>query len=259
MVPEAAHTRTFWEHIGRYRFALDFVRGKRVLDIACGEGYGAAALGKAGALSVTAVDCVRAVCTHARRKYNLNVCIADAQYIPLSDQSVDVVVSFETIEHVSAPTAFVCECARILAPGGMLIISTPNRPVYNSGGARNPFHVLEFDEREFTDLLRSQFRTVKLYTQFPQSAAWWSYRSLAAERSPWLSIRGFWRLASWLCPTIRSEINPETRASAARIVLGRDRPLGSLFNPYIVRPHSGTSHERPYILVAVAQGARFSK
>jgi 2-polyprenyl-3-methyl-5-hydroxy-6-metoxy-1,4-benzoquinol methylase len=56
MVPEEAHARTFWEHIGRYRFARDFVRGRRVLDIACGEGYGAAALARAGAASVIGID-----------------------------------------------------------------------------------------------------------------------------------------------------------------------------------------------------------
>ncbi len=52
MVPEEAHARIFWEHVGRYRFAKDFVRGQRVLDIACGEGYGAAALAKAGAATM---------------------------------------------------------------------------------------------------------------------------------------------------------------------------------------------------------------
>ena len=256
MVPEEAHARIFWEHVARYRFAKDFVRGKRVLDIACGEGYGAAGLAKAGAASVVGIDVSADVCDHARRKYGLDARAGDAQAIPLPDRSIDVVVSFETIEHVDQPVVFLGECARVLVPDGMLIVSTPNRPVYSSEGRKNPFHRLEFDEREFTEVLHSQFKAVRLYTQFPRSAAWWSLRSLAAERSPWLRIRGFWRLSSWICPAIRSYVSPAMSALADEIILERDRFPSSLFNPYIVRPLSPRSREQPYILVAVAEGVK---
>ena len=171
MVPDEAHARIFWEHIARYRFAKDFVSGKRVLDIACGEGYGAAALVKAGAASVTGVDISPEICEHARRRYGLDARTGDAQAIPLPDRSIDLVVSFETIEHVDAPATFLGECARVLVPEGTLIVSTPNRPVYSGKGGQNPFHRLEFDEGEFVDLLCSRFRTVRLYTQFPQWAS----------------------------------------------------------------------------------------
>ena len=103
MVPEEAHARIFWEHVARYRFAKEFVRGKRVLDIACGEGYGAAGLAKAGARSVVGIDVSADVCDHARRKYGLDARAGDAQAIPLPDRSIDLVVSFETIEHVDQP------------------------------------------------------------------------------------------------------------------------------------------------------------
>jgi SAM-dependent methyltransferase len=225
-----------------------------VLDIACGEGYGAAAFARAGAVGTIGVDRSPEVCDHARRKYGLDARPGDAQAIPLPDRSIDVVVSFETIEHVDDPAAFVGECARVLAPEGMLIVSTPNRPVYSGEGTQNPFHRIEFDEEEFLGLLRSKFRSVQLYTQFPRSAAWWSPRSLAAERSPWLRIRGFWRLSSWLCPAIRSHVDPAIRAKADEIILARDSFLSTLFNPYVVRPRSESSRERPYILIAVARG-----
>ena len=254
MVPEEAHARTFWEHIARYRFAKDFVRGHRVLDIACGEGYGAAALTRAGASSTVGIDLSPEVCDHARRKYGLDARPGDAQAIPLPDRSIDVVVSFETIEHVNDPAVFLGECARVLVPDGTLIVSTPNRPVYTGEGPQNPFHRIEFDEAEFVKLLGSRFRTVRLYTQFPQSAAWWSPRSLAAERSPWLRIRGFWRLSSWFCPAIRSHVDSSIRARAEEIILDRDSFLSSLFNPYVVRPRSESSRERPSILIAVARG-----
>jgi hypothetical protein len=136
----------------------------------------------------------------------------------------------------------------------MLIISTPNRPVYSGDGRQNPFHRVEFDENEFVVLLRTRFRSVRLYTQVPQSAAWWSPRSIAAERSPWLRIRGFWRLSSWFCAAIQNHVDPVSRSAADNVVLGRDTFLSSLFNPYIVRTRSPGSHERPYFLIAVAEG-----
>ena len=138
MVPEEAHARIFWEHVARYRFAKEFVRGKRVLDIACGEGYGAAGLARAGARSVVGIDVSADVCDHARRKYGLDARAGDAQAIPLPDRSIDVIVSFETIEHVDQPGVFLGECARVLVPDGMLIVSTPNRPVYSGEGQKEP-------------------------------------------------------------------------------------------------------------------------
>src|ERR1019366_10458411 len=121
---------TFWEHVYRYAFACRFVRGKRVLDIACGEGYGAAALQKAGAAHVIGVDVSESICLHARSKYGLDARPGTAEQIPLADGSVDVIVSFETIENVPDTGRFLDECVRILVPGGRLIISTPNKGIY---------------------------------------------------------------------------------------------------------------------------------
>ena len=254
MVPEEAHARTFWEHIGRYRFARDFARGRRVLDVACGEGYGAAALARAGASSVVGVDLSPEVCEHARLRYGLDARPGDALAIPLPGRSVDLVTSFETIEHIDDPGKFLDECARVLDPPGTLIVSTPNRPVYSPGPARNPYHRKELDEREFLDLIRARFREVRLHTQHPRSAAWWSPRSLAAEASPWLRVRGFWRLKTLLCPALRPEPDPSARPGAVAAILGRGPRAGALFDPYRVRPHSGRGRERPYILIAVARG-----
>jgi SAM-dependent methyltransferase len=256
MVPEQAHARTFWEHLARYRFAKDFVRGQRTLDIACGEGYGAAALARAGASSVVGVDLSPEVCEHARRKYGLDARAGSAEAIPLPDRSIDVVVSFETIEHVENPSLFVRECARVLVPDGVLIVSTPNRPVYSVEGTSNPFHRLEFDETEFLDLLRAEFRDVRISTQFPHSAAWWSRRSFAAEQSPWLRIKGFWRLSTWLCPSIRPQVDPTTRERVVDLILAPDRFPASFFDPYRVRESSPRSREQPHFLIAVARGIK---
>ena len=149
MVPELTEFDTFWEHIYRYRFASRFVMGRRVLDIACGEGYGAHALSRAGAVSVIGVDVSDEACRHARLKYGLDARCGNAMDIPLPTGSVDVVVSFETIEHVPQPERFLAECRRVLAPEGTLVVSTPNKAVHAESGHQNPYHCKEMTEEEF--------------------------------------------------------------------------------------------------------------
>ena len=235
MVPERSVARIFWEHVERYRFASGYIVGKRVLDVACGEGYGSAALRRAGASQVIGVDIAPEVCEHARTKYGLEVRLGNAQALPIDDASVDVVVSFETIEHVPDPRKFLEECARVLAPGGILILSTPNRPVYSSALNHNPFHHQEFDRKEFLDLLQSKFRDIQLYGQTLKSAPWWSLGSLRAEESPWKQIKGFWRVTSWICPALRSEVDPDIRASIGEVANLPSRGFASVFNPFVIR------------------------
>lgn len=253
MVPEHAAARTFWEHVGRYRFALGFARGRRVLDVACGEGYGAAALLRAGAAGLVGVDRAPEVVAHARARYGIDARAGDALDLPLADRSVDLVVSFETIEHVDDQARFLDECARVLAPGGTLVVSTPNRPVYSAEGHHNPHHHRELDEAEFRALLAPRFGPVGLFTQVAESAAWWSPRSLPAERSPWRRVRGFWRLSAALCPAIRSELPAAVRADPVAAILADPAGPGRLFDPYRVRPLAAGSGERPYYYVAVAR------
>src|SRR5688572_17038072 len=88
MIPEVADPHMFWEHVYRYRFAASYAPGRRVLDIACGEGYGSAALLKAGAASVIGVDISAEAVAHARRKYGVDARVGDAAAIPLGDSSV---------------------------------------------------------------------------------------------------------------------------------------------------------------------------
>ena len=202
------------------------------------------------------VDISPEICQHAREKYGFDARVGDAQAIPLPEHSIDLIVSFETIEHIDRPGSFITECARVLIPDGMLIVSTPNRPVYSADGRQNPFHQMEFDAEEFIALLRTRFTSVQLYTQFNKFTAWWSSRSLSAERSPWLRIRGFWRLSSWFCPAIRNQVSLPTRLAADNMILSRDTFPASLFNPYIVRARAKGNHEQPYILVAVAKGVK---
>lgn len=261
MVPEKADATNFWEHIYRYRFASNFVRNKRVLDIACGEGYGTAALLEAGARSVVGVDICPATCEHAHQKYGVDARVGSVDQIPLPDRSIDVIVSFETIEHVQEPASFLDECVRILAPGGMVIMSTPNGEVHHEAGIDNQFHLGELTEEEFMALLSPRFTNWQLFTQRPYSAAWWSIRSFAATKPIWLRMRGAWRLFlkirevvwSTLCPHIQGEVDEQYREQPVKITLSKDGRLASFVNPYAVRKRARWSRECAWYTVAVAR------
>jgi SAM-dependent methyltransferase len=155
------------EHLHRYALSLELAVGKDVLDVACGEGYGSSLLAEV-AKKVTGLDIDKTAIAHASKKYrkdNLNFLVGDCVSVPLSNQSLDLVVSFETLEHISSHDEFINEIKRVLKTGGILFISTPIKGVYHHGQAPNPFHKKEVDEIEFVSMLRNHFRNVKLLSQ----------------------------------------------------------------------------------------------
>jgi SAM-dependent methyltransferase len=176
--------REIWyEHWHRYAFARGFARGKRVLDAACGEGYGSALLAH-DARDVTGLDIAEIAVAHARARYagvaNLRFERGDCTQLKLPDASCDLVVSFETLEHVEAQQQLVAGFARVLASDGVLIISSPDKRTYSDvSGFRNEFHVREHYRDELLALLAPHFAHVRLFGQklLFQSAIW----SLAGE------------------------------------------------------------------------------
>jgi SAM-dependent methyltransferase len=164
VIPELQREQLVYaEHVARYRFAAQLAKGKRVLDAACGEGYGAAMLRDAGAASVVGIDNVRSVVEHARDHYGLEAVEGDVRELPFDAGSFDLVVSFETIEHVPDPQNAVSEFRRVLAQDGRLVISTPNRDEYL---VENEFHELELTPDEFLALLSAEFpEQLRLYQQ----------------------------------------------------------------------------------------------
>ncbi|MEW6255568.1 MAG: class I SAM-dependent methyltransferase [Pseudomonadota bacterium] len=144
------------EHVSRYLAAAQLCGGKRVLDIACGEGYGASLLQNAGAEYILGVDISSQAIAEAQARF----CNAGIEFVTgdgldlTSIQSrgpFDVIVCFETIEHVADPTKFLRELQKVLAPSGCIIISCPNDEIENEQGVVNPFHEHTFTYGEFRE------------------------------------------------------------------------------------------------------------
>lgn len=156
------------EHYHRYLLALGFCQGRDVLDVATGEGYGAAMLAQRAravcACDVAAEAIARAGVTF--RRPNLRFVVGEAGALPMPDASVDVVTCFEALEHFAEQARFLDEVRRVLRPGGVLLVSTPDREIYSQpGAAPNPYHVRELTRQEFRDLLGGRFAHVALARQ----------------------------------------------------------------------------------------------
>jgi ubiquinone/menaquinone biosynthesis C-methylase UbiE len=161
------------EHTARYEFAAQFVENDIVVDCACGTGKSAVHFVRAGARHIHAFD-VSELSVREAREYCKSTAVTfevrDALQLPLPDESADVFVSLETIEHIDDDAAFIKEIARILKPNGLLICSTPNREITNPGlqltdQPFNRFHVREYSTSEFSKLLAAQFGEVTMYGQ----------------------------------------------------------------------------------------------
>jgi ubiquinone/menaquinone biosynthesis C-methylase UbiE len=159
------------EHWHRYHFASRWVKGKHVLDLACGEGYGSALLAR-HAEAVTGVDVSPQAIEHAKRVYaqlrNATFAVGSATKIPAADASFDVAISFETLEHIHEQEEFLAELDRVLKPGGVLLISCPNKAEYtDKRGTQNEFHVKELYRPELDALIRKRFAHATWYGQKP--------------------------------------------------------------------------------------------
>ena len=161
-------TSELWgEHRTRYRFAAERLKGKRVLDLACGAGFGLTMLRQAGARPF-GMDLEWAALTESRSiAAQVPVAAGDAGKLPLPDRGLDAIVSFETIEHVPDAAQVVAEYARVLAADGELILSTPNRAFGpDELHQNNPFHIQEFTAAELRSLLEVSFAKVEIYGQW---------------------------------------------------------------------------------------------
>lgn len=147
----------FRRHEVVYHRLAERCAGRDVLEAGCGEGYGADLIADV-ANQVIALDYDEATVAHVRARYpRIDTRHGNLAELPLPDASVDVVVNFQVIEHLWDQAQFVAECARVLRPGGVFMVSTPNRITFSPGRDTplNPFHTRELNAAELTELLET--------------------------------------------------------------------------------------------------------
>jgi len=157
------------EHLHRYRLAQRAAAGRRVLDLACGEGYGSFILSQT-ARSVVGLDLDAVAVRHATFRYrrpNLNYVAGSMLDVPIPGRGVfDLIVCYEALEHVSDHERLLSEVKRLLSPDGVFLVSTPHKEIYNSQpGYTNPYHVRELPFADFRDLLARRFKNASFCGQ----------------------------------------------------------------------------------------------
>ncbi len=153
----------FRRHEVVYRRLLQRCAGREVLEAGAGEGYGADLIATV-ATRVIGLDYDESAVAHIRARYpRVEMLHGNLAELPLPDASVDVVVNFQVIEHLWDQGQFVAECLRVLRPGGVLLMSTPNRITFtpDSDTPLNPFHTRELNAAELTELLTAQGFTME--------------------------------------------------------------------------------------------------
>jgi SAM-dependent methyltransferase len=204
-------------HLKRYLFARAYCSGEVVLDAACGAGYGSAELGRVAA-HVVGVDMADEAISYARSHYGsetVEFATMDVSALQLEDASFDVVVSFETIEHLDDRDAFLDEVSRVLRPSGTFIVSTPHVP-RTTERPENPFHRIEYSRDDFVQLLSGRFANVELFGQ--RRLQTWRHRAL--QRLDVLGLRRRFAFVRRLAPLVGTP--PTDRVTLDDIVIARE-------------------------------------
>lgn len=171
--PETPDVPTFQNHLARYEFLLPRVRPTdEILETGCGAGYGAHMLSER-VRSVVAIDYSHSALSYARERFhapNLTHLLMNCHRLAFSNESFDLVVSFEVFEHLEEPEVYLNECSRVLRPGGRLVLSTPNRSSWEihmrSIGADYEYHVNMQDLKGLESGLARFFPEVEIYSQW---------------------------------------------------------------------------------------------
>lgn len=224
VIPGETDQNLYLEHLGRYEFARRFVRGMRVLDVACGVGYGAPLLCGAGAERYVGIDASGEALGIAKNRYqasdNISFVFGDAcELVGINGEDFDVVVSFETIEHLRDPERFLDRVRDVLVPNGKFIVSTPNRAVSDPANTTrkpsNPFHLREWTIEQFVVFLQRSFEVEQVLGQVPCPRWKVMARRLASE---YRLVRGAAKAYRVARDIRRPNVNP---APVERIGLGR--------------------------------------
>lgn len=165
IVPHIEARINYFFHLKRYYFAQSYVKNKKVLDIGCGTGYGDFLLSQY-AKEVIGIDISKDAIDFAQEHYkkeNLNFYIMDWEEIEKFNETFDVIIAFEFIEHIKEPDKFLNLIKKILNENGLIIISTPNK---STSSGKNPYHYKEYNPYEFEELLSQHFKNFYIYGEF---------------------------------------------------------------------------------------------
>lgn len=217
IVPDETEPGIVALHLKRYAFALPWCENKRVIDGACGVGYGSAFLAT-HAEHVLGVDASEEAIAYARQRYsdaNIEFACMDLLALDLADGSYNVACSFETIEHLTDADAFLCEVVRVLDASGVLLVSTP-RADETTHSPANPFHEVEFSRVDFEQLLNQYFGRVELYGQRRTQTA----RHRLVQR---LDVLGLRKRLTFLRPAARLlGTRPMSDLTTADVLISQD-------------------------------------
>ncbi|MGI9068133.1 MAG: class I SAM-dependent methyltransferase [Pyrinomonadaceae bacterium] len=202
-------------HAARYQFAMQHVGGARVLDIACGTGYGLTVL-QTRARQVVGADVDMGAARKARAAIGNGpeaVVVADGCRLAFGDATFDVITSFETLEHLELRSQFLAELRRVLTPDGLCIISTPNAnytlPI--NGKPRNPHHLYEYTPEELVAELRKHFDSSVLLGQVIDSrfriSPFWDDQQQLARTAKVKARLLLWRVLNKLPASLRDRLS----------------------------------------------------
>jgi SAM-dependent methyltransferase len=221
----------FQRHVAVYEWVAGRVAGRRVIDMASGEGYGADLLA-ARAAAVVGVEANPDAFEHARLRYRRANLRFERSMVEVYAEPCDAVVFLQTIEHVRDPGAVLEHFKAMLAPGGLVVVSTPNVLTLAPPGEErsgNPWHVREYRPEEFRDLCHAHFAGVELHGVF--HARKLAVHQVAIERLGWDAIHARLRLTKRFYDRFVPSISPRDFALRADRDLGRALDLVAVLRP----------------------------
>lgn len=247
-----------YEHLHRYALAREFCKEKSVLDIACGEGYGSNLLSQV-ASQVIGVDISQDAIMHASAKYlsgNLIFKLGSTSNIPCDDNSIDVIVSFETIEHTTEHIQMFCELRRVIKDDGILIISSPERSIYYSRDPNNKFHVKELTLNELMALINKSFVNTNVLSQRIVIGS--LLEPLMKDSHKFMTFAGDFTKIEYILPEYEFFNKPffNIIICSNQEINTNDLPLASFFNAYEVYKNVIDSKDYKINLIRNSQSYR---
>ncbi|MBI4386196.1 MAG: class I SAM-dependent methyltransferase [Elusimicrobia bacterium] len=226
--PDNKDSANFKRHLARYQFAIPWVRGRRVLDMGCGMGYGADCM-SGTAQAVTGIDISVEAIEYARRRYQkegLRFLPMDCEALEFRDETFGAVCAFEVIEHLKGPEKMLSEIIRVLAKDGIAILSTPNKSVSSEHGRpANPYHFREFNWDELQSILSAHFESVEVLGQSGSRKAQEAMHGTPGKR--WLARMDPLRLRRWIPANLHRVASRWARFTVEEDLAPSDFPIES--------------------------------